>query len=91
MPGHANYMQRRKRLKPQHNSNKNRGDGVLKEANTGLMYSQEELTPGTNGRMYDHIKCRGCDKYGHYLSHCPEVKEQQNLNVKDESDKEEYV
>ena len=33
--------------------------------------------------MYPGIKCHGCGRYGHYLSHCPDADGQQNLIVEE--------
>ena len=45
------------------------------------MYAQEKLFPGTNGKTQPTVKCHGCNKHGHYISHCPEENGQQNLNI----------
>lgn len=48
------------------------------------MYAQEELVPRTNGKTYASVKCYGCDKFGHYLSHCPEENGQQNMDIEED-------
>jgi len=48
------------------------------------MYAQEEVVPGTNGRVYAIIQCRNCHRFGHYLSHCPEASGQQNMYIEEE-------
>jgi len=45
---------------------------IKAEQDTGVMYSQETIVAGTNGKIYANIKCHRCDKYGHYFSHCPD-------------------
>ena len=55
---------------------------------TGAMYAQEEVVPGTNGKDHASIQCHSCQKFGHYLSHCPEENGQQNMNVEEEESEE---
>ena len=50
------------------------------------MHTQEEIVPGTNVRTYNTVKCHGCEKYGHYSSHCPEEIGQQNMIREDDKD-----
>ena len=54
----------------------------------GLMFNQTDLVSGTNGKLYKNVQCHGCNKWGHYVSHCPEAG-QQHMHVKQEKqDKE---
>jgi len=52
-----------------------RVDVIEKDEDTGVMYTQDNLIVGTNDKLHASIKCRGCQNYGHYLSHCPEMEE----------------
>ena len=56
---------------------------------TGIMHAQgqAELIAGTNGKVYTTVKCHKCEKYGHYLSHCPEDV-QQHVNIKEPKEEE---
>ena len=45
--------------------------------------------PGTNRKVHATVQCHGCEKFGHYLYHCPGDDERQNLNVGDEVEREE--
>ena len=58
------------------------------ESDTGVMYSQDDVVPGTNGKVYAQVKCHECQKFGHYKSHCPEAEGVQNLNIDGEQEKE---
>ena len=42
---------------------------VEKESDTGVMYSQDGIVPGTNDKVYSQIKCHGCGEFGNSLSH----------------------
>ena len=48
-------------------------EDIKKELDTGAMYSQDGVVPGTNKKVYLQIKFHGCGAFGHYLSHCPET------------------
>ena len=37
-------------------------EGSDKDADTGVMYLQETVVPGTNGKSFPGIKCRGCNR-----------------------------
>jgi len=58
-----------------------RVDVIEKDEDTRVMYTQDNLIVGINDRLHASIKRRRCKKYGHYLSHCSEMEEQQNLSV----------
>ena len=68
---------------------------IDKDDDTGVMYTQDTVVPGTNEKSHPGIKCHGCGRYGHYLSHCPDADGQKNLIVeeksKEEKDDEENV
>ena len=47
-------------------------DEKANEGTTGAMYAQEEVVPGTNGKVHATVQCHNCHKFGHYILHCPE-------------------
>lgn len=56
------------------------------EQGTEVMYPQETLTPGDDGKLHPTIKYHCCKKHGHYLSNFPGGGDKQNLNLKEESE-----
>jgi len=94
--GHAmleDYVRSRrlypKRRNSKNSHNKSKPEPKSKESETGVMYAQEKLVPGTNGKFQATVQCHGCEKFGHDLSHCPGDDERENLNVGDEVEREE--
>jgi len=48
-----------------------RVDVIGKDEDTSVRYTQDNLIAGINDRLHASIKRLRCQKYGHYLSHCP--------------------
>ena len=85
---------RSRKLYPKENKSKTsedkNKDRKSSDESTGDIYNQEKLSPGTNGKMHPATKCHNCEKFGHYTSHCPDNRGQQNMNVEDHhADKDE--
>ena len=49
-----------------------RGGGNLSFAQLG---QNSKAVPGRDGRLFEHIKCHGCDTYGHYKNQCPKARD----------------
>ena len=79
-------ISKKKEAKDGDNRNQKKGGEPGKSEKTGVMYQQEELVPGTNEKVHALIKCHRCNKFGHYLSPCPETKENQNVMIEEEQD-----
>ena len=72
--------------KTYHDPRKDYKDG---EVDIGVMYSQDGIVTGTNGKNYPRIEGHGSRKFDHYLSHCPDEIGQQNLNVEEVTNEKE--
>ena len=51
-----------------------------------MVYQQEELLSGTNEKGHASIKYHECNKFEHYLSHCPEIEGNQYLMIEEEEE-----
>ena len=74
------------------------GDGGRDDATPASSFAQFEAKDGSepvvgkDGGIFPHIKCRNCDKYGHYKGACPKkrkTKRMKNENDDDDTDKDE--
>ena len=78
-----------KKKKTKSHNNKTARNEMKGEQDTGIMYSQQSVTPGDDGTVYPTIKCHGCNSHGHYLSNRPDSSGKPNLNLKEESEDKE--
>ena len=68
------FVHRSRTQRSDHRRTDNRRDSdfpAIEDGSQNMMMTQHEIVPGLDGLTFQHVKCYGCNKKGHYRTQCP--------------------